>query len=100
MIRGCQGGYPGGRKNATLRASRETELLDEFPIKDVCTWIGNSQVIAMKHYAMMRESSFARAAGLAHGIGGPAGGPDLGDSSHSEAIEAERDAGPKMKKPR
>ncbi len=52
----------------------------------------------MKHYAMMRESSFARAAGLAHGIGGPAGGPDLGDSSHSEAIEAERDAGPKMKK--
>ncbi len=46
-----------------LRASRETELLDDFPIKDVCAWIGNSQAVAMKHYAMRREDSFARANG-------------------------------------
>jgi integrase len=46
-----------------LRASRETELLDDFPIKDVCSWIGNSQAVAMKHYAMRREDSFARANG-------------------------------------
>lgn len=47
-----------------MRASRETELLDEFPIKDVCSWIGNTQAVAMKHYAMMRDASFTRAAGL------------------------------------
>jgi integrase len=46
-----------------LRASRETELLDDFPIKDVCSWIGNSQAVAMKHYAMRREDSFSRANG-------------------------------------
>lgn len=46
-----------------LRASRETELLDDFPIKDVCAWIGNSQAVAMKHYAMRREDSFYRANG-------------------------------------
>jgi len=46
-----------------MRASRETELLDDFPIKDVCAWIGNSQSVAMKHYAMRREDSFARANG-------------------------------------
>ena len=44
-----------------MRASRETELLDEFPIKDVCGWIGNTQAIAMENYAMQRESSFQRA---------------------------------------
>jgi integrase len=46
-----------------MRASRETELLDDYPIKDVCSWIGNSQAVAMKHYAMKRLDSFSRANG-------------------------------------
>jgi integrase len=29
-----------------LRASRQTELLDRFPIKAVCEWLGNSQPVA------------------------------------------------------
>lgn len=41
-----------------LRASRETELMAIYPIKDVCTWIGNSPSIAMKHYAMVTSKSF------------------------------------------
>jgi len=44
-----------------LRASRQTELLAEFPVKDVCEWIGNSQPVAMKHYAMATDDSFQRA---------------------------------------
>ena len=44
-----------------LRASRETELLSSFPAKDVCQWLGNSEPVAMKHYAMATESSFSRA---------------------------------------
>ena len=74
-----------------LRASRETELMDEYPIKDVCSWLGNSPKVAMEHYAMTRQDSFARAAGLfndsaepskdlAHGARGPIGGPNNGDS--------------------
>ncbi len=47
-----------------LRASRETELLALFPAKDVCSWIGNAQAIAMKHYAMATEESFKRAASI------------------------------------
>ncbi len=89
-----------------MRASRETELLDDYPIKDVCSWIGNTQAVAMKHYAMMRESSFARAAGfpaeagdLAHEIRGPVGGPVNGDSSHLEAETAETAQVHKTKKP-
>jgi len=45
------------------RASRQTELLAEFPIKDVCSWIGNSEAVAMKHYAMAMSDSFERAVG-------------------------------------
>jgi hypothetical protein len=33
-----------------LRATRETELADTFPVHVVCEWIGNSQRIAAKHY--------------------------------------------------
>jgi len=44
-----------------LRASRQTELLAEFPTKDVCEWIGNSQPVAMKHYAMATDDSFQQA---------------------------------------
>ncbi len=44
-----------------MRASRQTELLAEFPAKDVCDWLGNSQPVAMKHYAMATADSFQRA---------------------------------------
>ena len=38
-----------------LRSSRETELLDIFPVKDVCDWFGNSPAIVAKHYAQSRS---------------------------------------------
>jgi integrase len=44
-----------------MRASRQTELLAEFPAADVCDWLGNSQAVAMKHYAMATADSFLRA---------------------------------------
>ncbi len=47
-----------------MRASRQTELLDQFPIKDVCGWIGNTEAIAMEAYAMQRDSSFQQAIAL------------------------------------
>ena len=38
-----------------MRASRQTELLAEHPLPDVCAWLRNSQAVAMKHYAMARS---------------------------------------------
>ena len=52
---------PWPRLFQNLRATRETELLNDFPMKDVCDWIGNSQAVAMAHYAMPQESSFTKA---------------------------------------
>lgn len=51
-----------------LRATRETELIAVYPIKDVASWLGNSAPIAMKHYAMTMQSSFERA--IANGARG------------------------------
>ena len=48
-----------------LRASRETELIDEFDLATACKWIGNSPEVAARHYAMSRDlnADFTRAAG-------------------------------------
>ena len=44
-----------------LRSTRETELTQQFPIHVVCKWIGNSQLIAAKHYLQVTEEHFAKA---------------------------------------
>jgi integrase len=47
-----------------MRATRQTELQAKFPAKDVCTWLGNSEKIAMKHYSMATTAAFDLATGL------------------------------------
>jgi integrase len=44
-----------------LRASRQTELLDCFPVKAVCSWLGNSQPVALEHYAQVTDDHFRAA---------------------------------------
>jgi integrase len=45
-----------------LRATRETELADDFPAHVVSAWIGNSVPVAAKHYLQVTEDHFRRAA--------------------------------------
>ena len=45
-----------------MRASRETELVVDYPIHVVCAWIGNSPAVAAKHYLQVRDEDFDRAA--------------------------------------
>ena len=44
-----------------LRATRETELAELFPMHVVCAWIGNSELVAAKHYLQITEDHFHRA---------------------------------------
>lgn len=44
-----------------LRSTRETELAEDFSMHVVCTWIGNSQPIAMQHYMQVTDEHFERA---------------------------------------
>jgi len=48
----------------SLRASRETELAAEYPLHVVTAWLGNTPRIAQKHYLMVRDDDFARAANV------------------------------------
>ncbi len=50
------------RSSENLRASRETELAAEYPLHVVCSWIGNSALVAQKHYFKVTDADFERAA--------------------------------------
>lgn len=45
-----------------LRASRQTELTEEFPAHVVANWLGNSVRIAEAHYLQVLDSHFTKAA--------------------------------------
>jgi integrase len=44
-----------------LRATRQTELAETYPIHVVCAWLGNSEAVAKKHYLQIRDEHFAQA---------------------------------------
>lgn len=46
-----------------LRASRQTELCNEFPTHVVAEWMGNTPDIANKHYLSTTEQHFEKASG-------------------------------------
>src|SRR5262245_6501579 len=46
-----------------LRSSRETELLESFPVHVVAQWMGHDARVSLKHYAQTTEDHFARAIG-------------------------------------
>jgi len=46
-----------------MRASRETELMEEFPIQVVAAWMGHSPKIALMHYAQVKDSHMKKATG-------------------------------------
>lgn len=43
------------------RATRETELANDFPIHVVCAWLGNTEAVAKQHYLQMTDDYFDRA---------------------------------------
>ena len=45
-----------------LRASRQTELAERYPIHVVCAWLGNSAAIAKEHYLQVTEMHYEEAA--------------------------------------
>ena len=45
-----------------LRSTRQTELTEQFPAHVVCDWLGNSEIVARKHYLQVTEEHFEKAA--------------------------------------
>jgi integrase len=44
-----------------MRSSRETELLEKFPVHVVAQWMGHDAKVCLKHYAQTTEDHFDRA---------------------------------------
>ena len=44
-----------------LRSTRETELVERFPVHVVTAWLGNSPDVARKHYLQLTDAHFERA---------------------------------------
>ncbi len=44
-----------------LRASRETELVEAYPVQVVTSWLGNTPTVAMRHYLMTTNEHFEAA---------------------------------------
>lgn len=45
-----------------LRATRETELVERWPEHVACAWLGNTRLVARKHYLQVTEEHFEQAA--------------------------------------
>jgi len=45
-----------------MRATRQTELAERYPIHVVCAWIGNSRAVAQEHYLQVTDDHFEKAA--------------------------------------
>jgi integrase len=45
-----------------LRASRQTELTERYPIHVVCAWLGNTAAVAAEHYLQVTETHYKQAA--------------------------------------
>jgi integrase len=44
-----------------LRASRQTDLANDFPLHVVCEWLGNSPAVASSHYLQVTDSHYDKA---------------------------------------
>ncbi|MGE5296294.1 MAG: tyrosine-type recombinase/integrase, partial [Solirubrobacterales bacterium] len=44
-----------------LRSTRETELAESWPLHVVVAWLGNSQLVAAKHYLQVTDEHFRKA---------------------------------------
>jgi integrase len=48
----------------SMRASRQTELEERFPLHVVCGWLGNSEEVARESYLLTSEAHFQAATGV------------------------------------
>ena len=69
-----------------LRASRQTELEEEFPTHVVCSWLGNSPKVARRHYLQTTESHFEKATQKATQYTSASGGKASHDMPYSPGV--------------
>ena len=77
-----------------LRSSRETELVNVFPLHVVTEWLGNAPSIAMKHYLTTTDDHFQRA--IADSFSGATVGAVNGQVVQLSVLSASADGCPQL----
>jgi integrase len=68
-----------------LRSSRETELLEQFPLHVVAKWMGHNPKVSLKNYAQTTDEHFDRAAsGAKSGAPNPKSAPQAAQQVTAE----------------
>jgi len=80
MIRKA-GAKPWPKPFHALRASCETDLLEDYPIQTVSAWLGHSPKVALAHYARVLPEHFDRAAGVSESVSVPYQNADQHESA-------------------
>jgi integrase len=75
-----------------LRASCETDWCDELPVLAACAMIGNSAVVARKHYVSVKDEHFDRITGSGAATGAAQLAPTEAKLTRVEAQKLDSDA--------
>ena len=81
---------PWPRRFHNMRASRQTELTEQYPDHVVCTWLGNSKKIAEAHYLQVTDAHFEQAARPTARAESPPNTPEPNDSKTTKPQETRR----------
>lgn len=75
-----------------LRASRETELVEKYPVQVVTDWLGNTPNVALRHYLMTTKEHFEAAVKGDEPKDKTATGRSKGDDTADETKAAQKAA--------
>ena len=78
---------PWPRQFHNMRASRQTELTEQYPDHVVCTWLGNSKKIAEAHYLQVTDAHFEQAARPEARPESPPNTPEPNNSKTTQTLE-------------
>ena len=73
-----------------LRSTRETELVESFPVHVAAAWLSNTEAVANKHYLQITDEHFQRAVKS----GSESGSLDDKSGSQSAHFPAQQSAAP------
>ena len=74
-----------------LRATRQTELADSYPAHVVCSWLGNTKGVAMKHYLQTTEEHFEAATISEQKATAPKAAQNAAQSVHATARNEQKE---------
>ena len=89
---------PWGKPWQNLRSTRETELVETFPVHVAAAWLGNTEAVAQKHYLQVTGEHFKQAVKSDVKSDAPDAGSDV-KATQIPTLQPAASSSTQMKKP-